>query len=110
MRFIDFINESQSNVNYQEIDSTQFNIIRQSFDRNKLISLVNKEYIDKLSNLKDEMRELYKNTKEEALKKYDYDIFMAIAEDIGYDAIGKETGKNELEYITKELKKFIESL
>ena len=50
MRFIDFINESQarSNVNYQEIDSTQFNIIRQSFDRNKLISLVNKEYIDKL--------------------------------------------------------------
>lgn len=71
---------------------------------------LSKEYIDKLSNLKDEMRELYKNTKEEALKKYDYDIFMAIAEDIGYDAIGKETGKNELEYITKELKKFIESL
>ena len=53
MRFIDFINESQarSNVNYQEIDSTQFNIIRQSFDRNKLTSLVNKEYIDKLFNL-----------------------------------------------------------
>ena len=51
MRFIDFINESQarSNVNYQEIDSTQFNIVRQSFDRNKLASLVNKEYIDKLS-------------------------------------------------------------
>ena len=51
MRFIDFINESQtrSNVNYQEIDSTQFNIIRQSFDRNKLASLVNKEYIDKLA-------------------------------------------------------------
>jgi type I restriction enzyme M protein len=71
---------------------------------------LSKEYTDKLSNLKDEMREFYKTSKEEALKKYDYDIFMAIAEDIGYDAVGKETGKNELEYIAKELKKFIESL
>lgn len=43
------------------------------------------------------MREFYKTSKEEALKKYDYYIFMAIAEDIGYDAVGKETGKNELE-------------
>lgn len=69
-----------------------------------------KEYSDKLSNLKDEIRDFYKESKEEALKKYDYDVFMAIAEDIGYDATGKETGKNELEYIVKELKKFIESL
>lgn len=69
-----------------------------------------KEYSDKLSNLKDEMRDFYKESKEEALKKYDYDVFMAIAEDIGYDATGKETGKNELDYIAKELKKFIESL
>ncbi len=71
---------------------------------------LSKEYTDKLSSLKDEMRELYKVEKEEALKKYDYDIFMAIAEDIGYDATGKETGRNELEYIATELKKFIESL
>jgi len=69
-----------------------------------------KEYADRLSNLKDEMREVYKTVKENALKKYDYDIFMAIAEDIGYDATGKETGKNELDFIAKELKKFIESL
>lgn len=71
---------------------------------------LSKEYADKLSDLKDEMRELYKTSKEEALKKYDYDIFMAIAEDIGYDATGKETGKNELDFIAQELKKFIESL
>lgn len=71
---------------------------------------LSKEYTDKLSNLKDEMRELYKTSKEEALKKYDYDIFMAIAEDIGYDAVGKDTGKNELDFIAKKLKKFIESL
>ena len=39
-----------------------------------------------------------------------YDIFMAIAEDIGYDATGKPTGNNELEYIGQELKKFIEEI
>ena len=37
----------------------------------------------------------------------DYPIFMAIAEDIGYDATGKPTGNNELEVITKELERFI---
>lgn len=71
---------------------------------------LSKEYTDKLSTLKDEMREFYKAKKEEALKKYDYDIFMAIAEDIGYDATGKETGKNELDIIAQELKIFIGSL
>ena len=35
---------------------------------------------------------------------------MAIAEDIGFDAAGKETGKNELEDISKELLKFIEAV
>jgi len=32
---------------------------------------------------------------------------MAIAEDIGYDATGRNTGKNELIEIGKELSKFI---
>jgi len=35
---------------------------------------------------------------------------MAIAEDIGYDATGKETQLNELDYIGQELGKFIESI
>ena len=39
-----------------------------------------------------------------------YPIFMAIAEQIGYDATGKETQVNELEMIGRELKKFIETL
>jgi type I restriction enzyme M protein len=37
----------------------------------------------------------------------DYQIFMAIAEDIGYDATGRNTGNNELIEIEKELAKFI---
>lgn len=39
---------------------------------------------------------------------YDYDIFMASAEDVGYDATGKSTGKNDLEEILIEYKNFIE--
>ena len=37
----------------------------------------------------------------------DYSIFMAIAEDIGYDATGKSTHTNELEWIGEELTNFI---
>ena len=35
---------------------------------------------------------------------------MAIVEDIGYDATGKETGKNELPEISKELAGFIQAI
>lgn len=40
----------------------------------------------------------------------DYPIFMAIAEDIGYDATGRSTGNNELKPISQELRRFIESV
>jgi restriction endonuclease S subunit len=40
----------------------------------------------------------------------DYPIFMAIAEDIGYDATGKPTNNNELDFIGEELARFIESI
>jgi len=71
---------------------------------------LNKEYKEKIDQLKDMVNDAYKLSKEEALKAYDYDIFMAIAEDIGYDATGKETKNNELDYIGQELGKFIESI
>lgn len=38
----------------------------------------------------------------------DYPIFMAIAEQIGYDATGKDTPINELDIIAAELACFIE--
>ena len=37
----------------------------------------------------------------------DYPIFMAIAKSIGYDATGKKTSTNDLDFIGEELKKFI---
>jgi len=58
--------------------------------------------------LKEEMTEKYFAAKQEVLD--DYPIFMAIAEDIGYDATGRETGDNELIEIGKELAKFIQHI
>ncbi len=71
---------------------------------------ISKEYTDKLTDLKDDMIELYNEEKRQALVQYDYDIFMAIAQDIGYDATGKATGNNELDFIAKKLKEFIKSI
>lgn len=70
---------------------------------------INSEYTERVNNLKEELQEAYLKTKQEELP--DYPIFMAIAEDIGYDATGKQTYKNELEeYISQELAQFITAI
>jgi type I restriction enzyme M protein len=70
-------------------------------DKSKLQS----DFTDKVNLLKEELTEKYFLEKQKTLD--DYPIFMAIAEDIGYDATGRQTGKNELNEISKELSKFI---
>ncbi len=40
----------------------------------------------------------------------DYEIFMAIAEDIGYDSTGRPTGGNELDTVAAELSRFIQHI
>lgn len=83
----------------------------------------NDEEIELLENKKQEIAEMY-DEQIEAMREYltdtyleqyknsisNYPIFMAIAEDIGYDATGKETGKNELPKISKELVSFIQAI
>lgn len=66
------------------------------------------EYASKIDELKTQLIEEYQQTKQRELP--DYPIFMAIAEEIGYDSTGKKTPVNELEIISMELKKFIESI
>ncbi|HPG29652.1 MAG TPA: restriction endonuclease subunit M, partial [bacterium] len=77
------------------------------------------EYADWRCRITDEFNERINAIKEnlqeefiESVKKKitDYPVFMAIAEDIGYDAAGRPTNKNELEDIAKELLAFIESV
>ena len=66
------------------------------------------EYATKVEELKSTLTEAYQQAKQRELK--DYPIFMAIAENIGYDATGKKTTTNELDMIGEELKKFINSI
>ena len=63
------------------------------------------DYTRRINNLKDRLLEQYFVAKQKELE--DYSIFMAIAEDIGYDATGRQTGNNELFGIGSELAKFI---
>jgi type I restriction enzyme M protein len=66
------------------------------------------EYAAKIDELTTNLTELYLQAKQNKLP--DYPIFMAIAEEIGYDATGKKTATNELDVIGEELKKFIATL
>ena len=65
-------------------------------------------YAEKLDSVREKLTEAYEERSRQELD--DYDIFMAIAEDIGYDATGKPTNNNELDTITKELSRFIKSI
>lgn len=75
-------------------------------------SVVQTIFTDKVNLYKEELTEKYFLAKKalsfgEGLGGADYPIFMAIAEDIGYDATGRNTTTNELLEIGKELQKFI---
>lgn len=66
------------------------------------------DYATKIDVLKTRLIEDYQLLKQKELP--DYPIFMAIAEEIGYDATGKKTEVNELDIIGQELKIFIKNL
>ena len=66
------------------------------------------ECAEKIETLKERLQVLYEAKRRELLD--DYDIFMAIAEDIGYDASGRSTGTNELDVIAPELTRFIAAI
>jgi len=92
----------------------------------KLIKTAEKDGSDDLEKLKEQRqqisddfdekiektREILSENYDRVYKKelHDYPIFMAIAEEIGYDASGKETGKNELADISEELARFIKAI
>ncbi|MET6991465.1 restriction endonuclease subunit M [Sediminicola arcticus] len=71
---------------------------------------LNAFYSEKVNDLKEQLQDAY--LKERQTKLPDYPIFMAIAEDIGYDATGKSTadGDGDLDVIKVELSKFINHL
>jgi type I restriction enzyme M protein len=70
------------------------------------------EISDRFAAQADELRYLLTELFEERRRKElpDYPIFMAIAEEIGYDATGHATKNNELEAIAAELARFITAI
>lgn len=69
---------------------------------------INEEYDEQIEFSKENLSDAYLEQYKQLLN--DYPIFMAIAEDIGYDATGKETKRNELPAISEELAKFIKAI
>lgn len=69
---------------------------------------INDDFTEKVNALKEILQDAYQAKKQKNLP--DYPIFMAIAEEIGYDATGKKTAVNELDFIGVELKRFIEAI
>jgi len=69
---------------------------------------ITEQYSQKVADMKEQLEERFVEMRKTEM--VDYPIFMAIAEQIGYDATGKATAVNELEMIGRELKKFIESI
>ncbi len=69
---------------------------------------ISDDIASKVEAIRFELSELYEERRRKDLP--DYPIFMAIAEDIGYDATGRATKTNELEPIAIELARFIEAI
>lgn len=69
---------------------------------------ISDEFNEKLNAFKEELEERYQT--EKSTRLLNYPIFMAIAENIGYDATGKEISQNDLPQITEELRQFIEAI
>lgn len=65
----------------------------------------NDDYNERIENLREALNDKY--LAEVKAKVSDYEIYMAIAEDIGYDATGRPTASNELEAVAAELSRFI---
>ncbi len=84
----------------REIEKTQ-----EFIEWKKSISEV---FTERVKNFKEELEEQYLQAKKETMR--DYPIFMAIAEDIGFDATGRPTGNNELETISQKLSGFINDI
>jgi len=74
----------------------------------KAVTRISEEYSAQVDDLRYRLAEIFDERRRKDLP--DYDIFMAIAEDIGYDATGRETKANDLEPIAEELSRFINTI
>lgn len=108
---LDEINQEKNQVikNLEDFDKPN-NLtnkeIKQSDEFKKWRAKINAQFKQKSDDLKEKLQQRYNKQK----NLEDYDIFMAIAQQIGYDATGKKTTINELDFIGQELARFINTL
>ena len=101
--------EKAAAIKKLEADAKKVNPTANKKEINEIIKIskitVQTTFTDKVNLFKEELTEKYFVAKQTALD--DYPIFMAIAEDIGYDATERNTNNNELiEIISFYLVKF----
>lgn len=108
---------NQKNLNGQPVEADLFGTAKRG-DARQLRKLIEKteefkawkaeltkEYAERITEVKENLQDEY----QEKLSRdvTDYPIFMAIAEQIGYDATGRKIAVNELDTIADELSRFI---
>ncbi len=69
------------------------------------LQAITDDYNERIENLRETLEDDF--LAQVKVQLDDYPIFMAIAEDIGYDATGRPTATNELETVASELARFL---
>lgn len=95
-------------IGFDKGSNLEGKVLQDSEDFKEWKKEVNNEYRERIDEIKENLVEEYITEKQRLFN--DYEIFMAIAEDIGYDATGKATNNNELDLIGEELTHFINSI
>lgn len=102
---------------YEKQSKERIDIHKQTEEYISWYKAINDEYNERIENAREALHDTYLEQINKSLnlnqkpENRNYPIFMAIAEEIGYDASGKETpDKNDLPLIGIELKRFIESV
>ena len=107
--------ENQKNLKSQAVEADLFGNAKQL---HKLIEKteefrswkveLTKEYAERITEIKENLQDEYQAELNRDVTNYP--IFMAIAEQIGYDATGRKTAVNEFDTIANELSRFIADL
>ncbi len=108
---LDAINQEKNHIiknleGFDKPNNLSIKEIKQTSEFKEWRGKINAQFKQKSDHLKDKLIKQYSEQK----NLEDHDIFMAIAEQIGYDATGKKIKTNELDFIGQELAKFISQL
>ncbi len=108
---LDIINQEKNRIiknleGFNKPNNLTNKAIKQTSEFKEWRTKINTQFRQQSDGLKEKLQQQYNEQK----NLEDYDIFMAIADEIGYDATGKKIETNELDFIKQELSRFISQL